>query len=237
MRTRLTPTRRAIVALGKLPKPGRVKTRLGRHLGHERAAGLYRAFLGDVLDLVAAEAELVDAEAWFDCQLDPDERVADAEALCPPSVRAVRQVDGDLGAKLRAARAMTGARHVLLIGSDAPMMPGERLYEAFQRLDAGADAVVGPTADGGYDLIGLSGDHPCLFADIPWSTPEVIAATRRAALLHGLELAELAEGYDLDEPDDLRRAYVELGAGPQAPRTRAALRQLFDPLAGDGSSV
>jgi len=36
------------------------------------------------------------------------------------------------------------------------------------------DVVVGPSADGGYDLIGRRAPRPELFTDVPWSTPAVL---------------------------------------------------------------
>lgn len=226
MRTGLTPTRRAIVVMGKLPRPGRVKTRLAAELGAERAAELYEAFLRDVLDMVEAEGQVLSAEAIFSCQLHDDEPLALAEALCPPGVRATRQGQGDLGDRMEAARLESGARHVVIIGSDAPTMPRERIYEAFCAIDGTHHAVVGPTTDGGYDLIGLAGPGTPLFVGMPWSTPAVLEQTRLRAVEHDLDLYELSPSYDLDEVEDLPRA-LEDAADGRAPRTRAALRSLL----------
>lgn len=232
MRTGLTPTKRAIVVMGKVPRPGQVKTRLAVDVGATKAAELYEAFLRDVLDLVEAEAQILSAEPIFCCRLADDEPLDAAARLVPPQVRVLRQAPGDLGARMEAAREASRARHVVIIGSDAPTMSRARILEAFVALDRGADAVVGPTVDGGYDLIGLRGPGTALFDGVPWSTPAVIEATRAAARAHRLELTELGLGYDLDEVDDLPRA-LEDSADGRAPRTRAALKALLlDPPAG-----
>lgn len=225
VRTQLTPTRRAIVVMGRLPLPGKVKTRLAARFGPEAAARLYAAFLEDVLVLVEALAEAIQAEALFCCALD-GAPLTEAAALCPPGVRAIPQGDGDLGARMEQARRDAGAPHVVIVGSDAPTMPRERIFQAFTKLDAGAAAVFGPTVDGGYDLVGLPGPAGRLFRGIPWSTDLVMSATRATALQVGLHIEELGVGYDLDEPEDLERALLDSQDG-RAPRTRAAIRAVL----------
>jgi len=226
VRAQLSPVKRAIVVMGKLPCPGRVKTRLAVDLGDQLAAELYEAFLRDVLDLACAEAQLLSAEALFSCGLSPQDSLRDAQALCPPDVRALRQGQGDLGARMEGARQASQARHVVIIGSDAPTMPRERLYEAFMCLDRGADAVVGPTVDGGYDLLGLTGPGRPLFDGVQWSTEAVLRQTQAAAERAGLRLETLSLGYDLDEIDDLPQALRDAQDG-RAPRTRAALQAVL----------
>ena len=48
---------------------------------------------------------------------------------------------------------------------------------AVSLLGEGVDVVLGPGYDGGYWLIGVRGQHPGLFENIPWSTPGVLEAT------------------------------------------------------------
>ena len=63
---------------------------------------------------------------------------------------------------------------------------------AFEMLD-GTDCVLGPTADGGYYLVGLRGCTLPIFAGIPWSTETVLDATveRLASVDAGLSLTYL----------------------------------------------
>ena len=46
-------------------------------------------------------------------------------------------------------------------------------------LVAGNDAVIGPSKDGGYYLIGLQQMNAGLFKDMPWSTERVADITRQ----------------------------------------------------------
>ena len=127
-----------------------------------------------------------------------------------------------------------GFSPVVLIGSDLPGLPAERIGEALGRLAAGRDTVVlGPSADGGYYLIGLvrprAGDPgPELFTDIRWSTAWTRADTVAAAERCGLQVALLDPWRDVDDADDLARLRAGLagGAAGGAPATAALLREL-----------
>jgi uncharacterized protein len=221
---------RAVAVMGKLPRPGRVKTRLAQKIGGDRAAELYRAFLLDVFDVVDEAARIADREGLafsrvFSCALGPEEPLSFARELAPSSWRVVAQRGEELGDRIEATRADALADRVVIIGSDAPTMRPERILSALRVLEAGeAPAVLGPTEDGGYDLIALSRPEPALLRGIPWSTPEVMAATRAAASAAGVRMVELELGYDLDEVSDLARALADPAP---ALRTKAAIGALF----------
>lgn len=219
---------RAVVVMGRLPRPGQVKTRLAKRVGDEAAARLYQAFLLDVFDVVDA-AVGGGAARIFSCALAPDEGIAAAEALAPAGWSAVAQGPGDLGERVAEAHQQGAALAVVVIGSDAPTMPPARIGAAFARLEAGADAVFGPTSDGGYDLIGLCGAQPALLTGIPWSTAGVMAATRQAAARAHLAIEELEVGYDIDHFEDLARALTD-ASQPASParRTAAAIAALVE---------
>jgi glycosyltransferase A (GT-A) superfamily protein (DUF2064 family) len=65
------------------------------------------------------------------------------------------------------------------------------------------DAVIHPTKDGGYALLGLRRFDPSLFSGIGWSGPEVAADTmsRIEALGWSMRAGETLR--DVDEPADL----------------------------------
>lgn len=215
---------RMLLLIAKAPLPGLAKSRLldGRELDHARVARIADAFVRDTLDLCAGapDARLLvafaprESEAWF--------REAAPDALL------AEQVDGDLGARLSAAfdRAFAlGASRAVLIGTDTPHLPSQRIAEAFDALD-GHDCVLGPATDGGYYLVGLRRRAPGLFAGITWSTPRVLAETLERARALALSTAMLAEEYDVDEPADLRRLARDVAATPgRCPRTARVLRE------------
>jgi rSAM/selenodomain-associated transferase 1 len=204
--------------MARYPEPGRVKTRLARVLGAEVAAALYRAFVLDLADRLAALPYPV---TWA---VDPPG--APFATLVPRASCRV-QGDGDLGARMaRSFAAEFAARPgpVAIIGADAPHLPAEALTETALVLGRGADVVLGPADDGGYYLIGLARPAPALFTDIPWSTSAVLAATIACAEAGELRTRLLPGSFDVDEPGDLARLAALLARGDvNLPRTAAFL--------------
>ena len=94
-----------------------------------------------------------------------------------------------------------------MMGTDFPDLPPEITLEAFSALDRMGEngAVLGPAADGGYYLIGLSRPALGIFEGIAWSSPSVLAETMTKARGMGLRVHTLAQGYDLDHLDDVQR--------------------------------
>ena len=88
--------------------------------------------------------------------------------------------------------------------------------------------VVGPTEDGGYYLLGVSGAIPDVFSEIPWSTPDVFPRTERRLQDLGVPYSVLPRWYDVDELQDLRRMSSAL---KQAPDAEPALRRLRESVA------
>lgn len=203
----------------KFPEPGLVKTRMVPPLSMEEASQLHLASLRVVV-------EKLHNAGSFDVQLvgTPDDRVRDLTELIPHDVTAIDADDpsikptwpqggGDLGARL--VRASTrafdeGARGVVLLGADSPMLPEAMLCEAATRL-RDHDAVLGPTEDGGYYLLGLSRPLDTLFHNIDWGSRQVARQTRARAKRENITLGELPRAYDLDRFEDLVRARHDLG--------------------------
>jgi uncharacterized protein len=97
------------------------------------------------------------------------------------------------------------------LNSDSPTLPTSLLVEAVQLLLEPHDiAVLGPSADGGYYLLGMKRLCPDLFRAIDWSTAHVARQTRLRAREAGLRLVDLACWYDVDDAASLRRVIAEL---------------------------
>jgi uncharacterized protein len=212
-----------VLLFTKPPRPGRVKTRLIGELSAEQAAELHAAFLGDV------EASLRRGRfglriAWA---LEAGEPVP--AGVSETAADGIRQRGEDLGARLYDGlwRTADGFELVAAVGSDAPELRPEIVEDAFARLAAGADVVVGPTPDGGYYLIGLRREtlRRELFDGIAWSTDSVLDQTRARCRELGLALELLPEIEDVDVAEDLRRLARRLSAAAEGgpPRTRALL--------------
>ncbi|MGZ3614475.1 MAG: DUF2064 domain-containing protein, partial [Thermodesulfobacteriota bacterium] len=96
-------------------------------------------------------------------------------------------------------------KRVLLIGSDIPDLPLEFVDEAFKSLDE-KDAVIGPSVDGGYYLIGFRDKTflPRAFEKIPWSTEKIFDETMKVLENQKLTVHLLQPLRDIDTVKDLK---------------------------------
>lgn len=197
--------RRCLVVFGREPVPGRVKTRLAREIGVERAAVVYAALLERTLAAAVATGVPVVLS------------LAEARrgTWAPPSgLRVEVQSHGDLGRRMLEAfsrRFAEGVDRVLLIGSDCPGVSRFRLLEALEVLSR-APVVVGPAVDGGYWAIGQRAPGVDCFSGVPWSSPETLRATRRRLRRLGVPWEEIETLADVDTVEDLERLDGEGGS-------------------------
>jgi hypothetical protein len=99
----------------------------------------------------------------------------------------------------------------VVLNADSPTLPTALLNETAAVLAQPGDrAVLGPSSDGGYYLLGLKTAHRRLFEDIAWSTEHVAAQTRERAQEIGLPLHVLPQWYDVDDVACLRRLHAEI---------------------------
>jgi rSAM/selenodomain-associated transferase 1 len=203
--------RAALIVFARAPVAGQTKTRLIPALGPERAAQLYRCFVLDTLESARrAPADVIAAAA------DPqhlDRLRALVDEACPEAVL-IGQHGADLGERIANALQEAldlGHPRAVVIGSDSPDLPPERLGEALG-LSAEHDVVLGPCFDGGYYLIAMQAVMPQLFRGIEWSSERVLADTMRRAQEMDASIALLEPWHDVDTPDDLRALRARLAA-------------------------
>jgi uncharacterized protein len=213
--------------MAKAPGFGPVKSRLHAALTPARATELYRCFLLDRLDALAALSGIQPVVAFT-----PPEGREVLAALAPPGFRLIAQRGADLGERLSDLLAgLLGEGHLgaMAIDSDSPTLPMTYVSEAAKQLEVGsADVVLGPCEDGGYYLIGLRAPEPALFEDIPWSTDQVLALTVERARDRKLRTHLLPVWFDIDTEPDLRRLYEGMTAANAGPaRTFAFVRDLY----------
>ncbi len=196
-----------IQIFAKAPIAGLAKSRLIPALGAEGAANLQAQFIHYTLT-TTLQLQLP-VELW--CAPDIDHPVFTSAAR-DYTIALNQQQGADLGSRMHHALECSVARGgpVVLIGTDCPALTAADLQEAFDALNNGHDAVLGPAADGGYYLIGLKQALPQLFSDMPWSTPEVLHETRRRLLNARWRWHELRMLHDIDTPADLRHLPSEL---------------------------
>ncbi len=213
-------TEEAVVLMAKAPVPGRVKTRLCPPLAPEEAARLYACMLGDA----AEEISSVDRIARY-LFLDPPGAANSMRGAPFSSFGRFPQRGKDLGEKMWDAASTAfrlGAKRVVIVGADCPALAAERLRRAFRELREGAGAAFGPSADGGYYLVGLARPDERLFRKFTWSTPTVLLDTVARCRALSIPFSFLRPERDVDTGEDLN-ALVEWArthARPACPRTR-----------------
>lgn len=190
--------RQTLVVMLKVPRPGRVKTRLGAGIGAVPAAWWFRHQVAQLLRrlrdprweivlAVAPDAEGLRARVW------------------PADLRRSPQGRGDLGARMsRQLRAGLAHGPTCLIGADIPGITRAHIARAFHALGS-QDAVFGPAPDGGYWLVGLSPRRtppPDLFQNARWSSAHALADSR--ATLPDRRIALIDTLSDIDTAADLR---------------------------------
>lgn len=214
--------RDALIVFGRVPIPGKVKTRLTPFLSEKEAAELYGAFVHDTLERLETLS--------IDIRLYLAEPVDVARTIVKTDVDVFAQRGEDLGARMRHAFIETfaaGYERVAIVGTDHPTLPNEFISMAFESLVEPLSVCIGPSHDGGYYLLGLNDLFPDLFVDIVFSRPDVFQITFDRATRLARCVAVLPEWYDVDRPEDLSRLADDLADAPhQAPRSSAFLQGL-----------
>ncbi|WP_432735438.1 TIGR04282 family arsenosugar biosynthesis glycosyltransferase [Maridesulfovibrio sp. FT414] len=206
----------ALIFFIKYPEAGRVKTRLGRDIGNENAALLYRSFVEDMLD--SFDRSGLNTLIFYD-SYQPIEKYTEWLGK-----RYFHQQEGnDLGTKMHIAFEecfSCGFERCLLTGSDLPGLPPETIATAFAALK-NSPACIGPADDGGYYLIGFQKDGftKSIFTDMIWSTKTVYNETVTRLNSAALAPAILPFFSDVDTLPDLKKILNIPGAKKTCPRT------------------
>lgn len=157
----------------KYPEPGKVKTRLGKTVGYEKASAIYKRIAEN---LINKSCKTCDTMVF----IEPYSRLEDFKDWIGDK-RFLPQTGSDLGERMYNALQYAfdaGYGKAVLTGSDIPGLNSSIIKDAFSLLDE-RDAVIGKAEDGGYYLIGFSFDTftDRAFSNINWSTDIVFSQT------------------------------------------------------------
>ncbi|MGI9517177.1 MAG: TIGR04282 family arsenosugar biosynthesis glycosyltransferase [Pirellulaceae bacterium] len=207
----MSKTSHHLGVFAKYWEPGHVKTRLATAIGNENAARLYREFARQTLVRLGTSGQRRSLWIW------PHERESEFRTLAGDSWEIRHQSDGNLGQRistffhstLSGNSARHSPTHAVLVGTDAPTLDPQLIDDAFSTLDS-CECVLGPSADGGYYLIGLTRHVPRLFKNIAWSSSRVLEQTRQRARELGMTYCELPWFNDVDESSDLQELARQL---------------------------
>lgn len=192
---------RCLVTFVKYPEKGKVKSRLVLGDDNVHVADLYYCFIEDLLERVSS------GDYRFFIAFDPPEKETAFAELFGKNFSYMPQTGADLGKRMYNAFTACfaeGFRSVVLIGSDSPDLPREVFEEAFESLK-NYQAVIGPTYDGGYYLIGFSKDlfSEVFFENMVWSTNSVYTETIRRFEQERISFHVLPSWRDIDTVNDL----------------------------------
>ncbi|MBI5634818.1 MAG: TIGR04282 family arsenosugar biosynthesis glycosyltransferase [Nitrospirae bacterium] len=211
----------------KYPEPGRVKTRLAKDIGNEKAAEIYRQVAEQVMKQTdpisfshyaiqcpplkkggiaesCSRDELIPGAYERVIFYDPPERLCDFEQWLRHE-KFIPQQGNDVGERMdNAIRELLalGAGKAVITGADIPGLDSDIIARAFTELEH-ADIVIGPAKDGGYYLIGMKEPHAEIFQGIPWSTEKVLRHTVSLIETLHLTVAKTPVLSDLDRIEDL----------------------------------
>lgn len=203
----------------RVPVAGKTKTRLMDVLTGAQCEELHVCFLKDIF----AKFEHSRFEVFL--TYTPEDDYSRMSGIVPGYIaEAFPQSGGDLGEKMADAMEHVKSRgydKVVLIGSDVPQLEQGDIVDAFEMLDS-CDAVLGPTLDGGYYLIGVKEVAREVFSsEMAWGGATVLDSTLSAAERLGIETGIVKAHSDIDVESDIAlfKSYVEsLPSGAQLPQ-------------------
>ncbi len=188
--------RQTLIIMVKEPRPGQVKTRLGRDIGMVAAAWWYRWQIQVLI------RRLSDARWRLVLAVTPDTEGLNSR-IWPRNVERMAQGSGDLGDRMLRMMLAAPKGPVCLIGSDIPDVVRTHIARAFDDLGRN-EAVFGPALDGGFWLIGLKRSGRVsrkMFQDVRWSTKHALADS--LANMIDMRVALVDTLQDVDTSKDL----------------------------------
>ena len=195
----------ALIIFIKNAVKGKVKTRLARTVGEERALRIYLALLEHTRRVALSTS--ASRYLYYSDFIDT------TDEWSPHDFTKLVQQGPDLGTRMANAFGEVfrrpDCRRVLIIGSDCVDLNPALLHLAFEKLKK-CDFVIGPAMDGGYYLLGMNQYHPQVFEGIQWSTDTVLPVTLDRIRSLGRTCYLLPELSDIDHEADWKAHGWEL---------------------------
>ncbi|MDA9333610.1 TIGR04282 family arsenosugar biosynthesis glycosyltransferase [Polaribacter sp.] len=178
------------------PELGKVKTRLAKTIGAEKALAIYKFLLAHTKKVT--ENIACDKAVYYSVKVREDD-LWNGEIY-----QKKQQLGEDLGIRMQNAfqdAFANGYEKVLIVGSDLIDLSEEIIEKGFLQL-ASNDVVIGPAEDGGYYLLGMKSVHPNVFKNKNWGTSTVREETLND--LKDKKVHLLNELNDADVLDDIK---------------------------------
>jgi glycosyltransferase A (GT-A) superfamily protein (DUF2064 family) len=212
----------AICILAKNPRTGLVKNGLECLIGDKQAALLARALLFDV---IAASLKIPKCDVYIAHW--PPDSAKDFENILylfksEEKNKKIAQRSDDIMlipqrgekicermANISDALFKMGNDKILFVCSDNPLIDPMIFKIAFELLKENR-AVLGPTFDGGFYILGFSDCIPGIFDNINWVPGKVYRELKTRFEAGGFPWQELELSYDIDRPEELEQLYDDI---------------------------
>lgn len=179
------------------PELGKVKTRLAKTIGNEKALEIYKLLLNKTKET----SEHIDCDKAVYYSV----KIRENDIWDTKTYQKHQQHGEDLGIRMQNAFMNgfeTGYEKIMIIGSDLFDLTPKHINNAFEKLNNN-DVVIGPAEDGGYYLLGMKKPHPLIFQNKEWGTSSVRKDTLDDLKNNSVFL--LPELNDIDLYEDLKR--------------------------------
>ena len=188
----------ALIIFQKSFISGKVKTRLAKTLGDEKALSVYKKLVEITYDQIPTD--LLDVLIWFTPAI---------EKLNHPLHERASfyiQKGDELGSRMVnsfESAFRSGFEKVLIIGTDCPFITADIYRKAIEMLDDN-DYVIGPANDGGYYLLGAKESPEEIMKNIEWGTDTVLRSTLKLIEQEGKTHSLLVDLSDIDDAEDYK---------------------------------
>jgi len=188
----------ALIIFTRNTQLGKVKTRLAKTIGNEKAMEVYK----DLLFHTMTETQNLDCDKFVFY----DENIEINDLWLGTLYEKKIQFGSHLGAKMQNAFQTLfdlGYQNCIIIGSDLFDLQANHINEAFHKLEVN-DVVIGPAEDGGYYLLGLKKVIPSIFKNKDWGTSTVLSDTLKDLKNYKKDFLETLN--DIDTFEDLEKS-------------------------------
>ena len=194
----------AIVVFLKSPSSRYKKTRLAAELGQEDANRVYEILVKKILKLV----DNIDfADKWISLSAmeEQDLKWFYSQNSFEKGWKFFEQKGQCIGERMHNTFCYLSNFYsrTLLVGGDIVDISVDDLIIALNNLEDRKDAVVGPSADGGFWCLGLCSPIQNLFRGIDWSTDNVFLQLKKNVELLGLRIKTVTIRRDIDTCYDI----------------------------------
>lgn len=181
----------------KNPMKGKVKTRLAKTVGDEKALEIYRVLLDHTITIAR--------RVNFDKAIFHSDYIDETDMWRKAKFNQFVQEGNDLGERMYNAFKYAFSKQyksVVIIGSDCLDLNEQIIADAFEMLKNN-EVVIGPAKDGGYYLLGMRKLYKELFINKHWSTENVLLDTLLDISHLNISMKLLPTLSDIDEEKDL----------------------------------